>query len=460
MRRTLFWKLFISMLAVVLLTAVISVQFEDYVHRHSSTERIDVSVDKLLTFRENLATLLANEELDEAAQTLLASPDYTKQFLIFDESDNEILGREAWVKSPFRSRFYRPLSDEFHRRQLPLDIEVNSYLGNRYYVETRPLMLFQPLLSPQMAGVAIRTALLVGFSAIVCYLLSRALTRRIRYLQQAVKQLANGEYHHAFPDNTHFSRDELGQLGRDVQHMATQLAESHDARKQILSDISHELRSPLARMQVAVEIARDKAKAADDNRVQLDRIETESERMNALIAQIIHLQQLQMNKHPAEKTTIDLGQLLQTVLDNVRYEYQNSNKQLIFKQPKKSINITGQHELLYSALENIIRNAVSHTHENTAVTMTLTQATTSQQVQITISDQGNGVAEADLARIFHPFARLDSSRNRKTGGHGLGLSIAKAVIDGHQGRITATNRDDGQSGLTVVIVLPQDLRRL
>lgn len=451
LRSRLFWKFFISITLMVLITSILSVTFENYVAKHQSPKRINQSIHQLLDFRESLFLLLADEQLDEAAELLNQSVDYTQQFLVFDANGNEILGRERLKHPAFRSHFYQTLSVEFEQRGIALNSAVNSYLGNVYYVEINPIVLFRPLFSPRLAGSVIRILLLITLSAIVCYALTRALTKRIRHLQQATQEIASGNYPTVISNTTPSRQDELGQLVQDFQQMADQLQEHSAARQQILSDISHELRSPLARMQVALEIARDNAPQANSH---LDRIEKESNRMNDLIGQIIHLQQTQMGNaiDDSEYQTLSLDALITDIIADVEYEYQQQHKRIEWKKPDKSVYLTAHAEQLASAIENLLRNAISHTQAGTIVNVVLVSQ--HPQITLTISDHGEGVATADLDKIFQPFVRLDNSRNRQTGGFGLGLSIAKAIIKQHHGSIHASHRQDGQPGLTMTVRLP------
>lgn len=450
LRSLLFWKFFISILLVVLLTSIASVQFERYVREHASEQRLSETIERLVGFRAKLSESLAEDEIDEVVEQLNEHPKFRRQFLIFDEAGHEILGRKRNKHSRFKSKFSRTLQREFRERGLPLKTTIYSDNGQKYQIKIQPIMLFDPWVSPRTAGGLMRLFLLLSLSGLVCYFLTRALIKRIKTLQLATKRLATGHFNEAFPDNIQFSRDELGQLGKDFQLMANQLHDSQQARKQILSDISHELRSPLARMQVALEITRNRFPDAEN---QLHRIEKESNRMNALIGQILHLQRLQMNnKTQHEAESISLTGILTDVIADAEYEYQQSNKSIEFQQTE-AFTILGNSEALYSAFENIIRNALSHAKQRVTVTVTPTP----RMLQINIVDDGEGINPKDTEKIFRPFVRLDSSRNRQTGGHGLGLAIAKAVIEKHSGTITAENRYENHAvkGLLITIHLPR-----
>lgn len=449
------------MMAVVLLTAVLSMQFERFVRQYQSPQRIENSIAELIDFRDNMVELLESGNIDELRDLFIQHPRFRRQFLIFDTWDNELFDREQLLLPTLQKRFNYGLGKEFKQRGLAFSTPVISDYGQAFYIEIQPNILFNPLFSPRFAGTLVRTALLVLLSAVVCYFLTRTLTRRIRHLQQATHHLSAENYRQALPVDMRFSKDELGQLGRDFQAMAERLDTANHARKQMLSDISHELRSPLARMQVALEITRERFPETEG---QIARVEKESQRMSELIAQIIEMQKLALAE-AQHTTSVDLVAVLQAVIADARYEYQHSQKslELTIDTTEKSSNTAFEHGVvqqamtrgvdtqLHSAFENLVRNALSHTAENSTVTLRLSRETTHWRIEI--SDYGNGVATADLDAIFQPFVRLDSSRNRQTGGYGLGLSIAKAIIESHRGSITAENRHT-VSGLCVTVFLP------
>ena len=233
----------------------------------------------------------------------------------------------------------------------------------------------------------------------------------------------------------------------------------------MLSDISHELRSPLARLDVATELTRDFAPNASRY---LDRIDKESARMNELIEQIIHIQSLQMQQYTIdnlENDAVNIVELITEIGKDVCFEFQHKNVRwqwttpdvLLSSSSGASLTVIGNQEQLHSALENIIRNAFMHTSSGSTVTAEVKKTTFDNKkyaLAIAITDEGGGVAEKDLERIFQPFVRLDSARHRETGGYGLGLAIVHAVVMAHKGQISVHNREDSIQGLVVQIVLP------
>ncbi len=453
----LFWKFFLSILLTISLTLFVSMQFEKVMRRYQSSQNIQLTIEQLVDFRDELTDALEMENIDLVYQLLQENPKYNQQILIFDSFNNEILGREKFVLPLLEKHFNHRLTKEFIEQGIELSTTILSDFGNVFYVQIQPTMRYSPIFSPRTAGKFIRFFLFILFSGIVCFWLTKTLTKRIKQLQKMTHNFMAGDDVSKFSD-INWGQDELGQLGYDFQKMVQQLEISQQQRKQILSDISHELRSPLARMQVALAIVHNKYPETEQH---ISRAEKDVERMNELITQIIQLQKLSLCSEENQKQTIDLIPLIKTIINDANYEYQHTNKSVELNTDQIKIPIYGNSiygppiygnkELLYRAFENIIRNALSHTQVDTTVEVHIKRKNESYYIEI--KDYGTGIADKDLENIFLPFVRLDSSRNRKTGGYGLGLSIAKAVIEQHNGKIYAQN-NLMLSGLIISIVLP------
>ncbi|MBH0064717.1 sensor histidine kinase [Psychrobacter sp. SZ93C1] len=355
------------------------------------------------------------------------------------------------------------IADSENRPELA-DVAVALPDEQTVIIQLRPHLRFSDVVELQHSNFPIRLLLIILFSILVCIWLSRTMTQRIRRVQNTVHRMIDGDYQ-AHPNLSKMGDDELGLLANDVAELSTRLAESELARKQMLSDISHELRSPLARLEVATELTRDFAPNASRY---LDRIDKESARMNELIEQIIHIQSLQMQQYTIdnlETDMVDMAEIISDIGKDVCFEFQHKDVRWQWQLPESSPlaassaswTVLGNQEQLHSALENIIRNAFMHTAADSEVTAEIKKVEMKNKVpaiQISITDEGGGVAEKDLERIFQPFVRLDSARHRETGGYGLGLAIVHAVVTAHKGHINAYNRTDGVQGLVVQIVLP------
>jgi two-component system sensor histidine kinase CpxA len=283
-------------------------------------------------------------------------------------------------------------------------------------------------------------------SAIVCFLLARHLSAPLKRVREASERLAAGDLTARAGAMVQGRRDEIGDLVRDFDVMAGRLSLLVSSQKQLLSDISHELRSPLARLHVAVELARRKAGPAAEK--DLNRIEAEGTRMNEMIGQILTLARADSDK-PAVTELFDVADLVRRVAADTDYEARQSGRTVVVRDSAEAM-VQGDAALVASAIENVVRNGSRYTPEGTSVDISV--ATTATRAHIIVRDHGPGVPPEEIDRIFLPFHRVGASRDRNSGGTGLGLSIAARAASVHGGTIRARNADGG--GLEVAIDLP------
>lgn len=304
-----------------------------------------------------------------------------------------------------------------------------------------------------ISSIGVQFVLALALSGLICYILARYLTRNLKQLSIASRALASGDLSARAKLSNLSRNDELSQLGRDFNEMATTVESSIENQKRLVRDISHELRSPLTRLQIALELARQAG-----NSDELDRIEKEANRLNELIGQILSIP----DDTAPLSDTIDLILLLESIVDDCEIEAQVKGVELIFTNPALTNNNSDEnHEALvaatatqlHSAMENIVRNAIQYTSDNSQISIEMRRQKDPRGwfYQITISDCGPGVPEADLEYIFQPFYRVDRARNRDTGGYGIGLAIVQRVIERHKGTVAAHNTG---KGLAVTISLP------
>jgi signal transduction histidine kinase len=275
----------------------------------------------------------------------------------------------------------------------------------------------------------------------LCYLLAYYLTYPVRKLQRAVERFGHGDLSTRAKTRR---GDELGELGRTFDRMADRIQTLVDAEHRLLLDISHELRSPLARLRVAVELAR-----SGPNREQhLDRIDKEAERLNSLVGGLLQVTRAEGDPASLRREPVRLDRLLEELVADSSLEAQarGSAVRLVAAQPA---TVQGDAELLRRAIENVIRNAIRHAPPATTVEASLEAAHGRAVLQI--RDYGPGVPEESLPRIFDAFYRVETDRDRASGGAGLGLSIARRAIELHKGAIRARN---AHPGLLVEMELP------
>jgi two-component system sensor histidine kinase CpxA len=302
-----------------------------------------------------------------------------------------------------------------------------------------------------------RTLISLSVTVLVTFGIALVITRPIRSLREAVRRLAAGNLGARAPTVPQMekckSSDELGGLLFDFNVMADRLESLVGSHKLLLRDVSHELRSPLARLSVALEWAREEAQPGIED--QLDRMESEVVRLNALIGQLLDLSHLESTSSLPTLLRFSVARIVQQLLPDMEYEASGKQRRVTFHAADTTDSeVAGSPELLGRAIENIVRNAIAYTAEGTPVEVSLSRQSAggSSQVILQVRDHGPGVPQGSLKSIFRPFYRLDGSRQRSTGGFGVGLAIAERAVHLHGGVITARNAAEG--GLIIEIALP------
>jgi two-component system sensor histidine kinase CpxA len=388
------------------------------------------------------------QNLDERGMAALverASAEHDVDIYLLDRSDTDLLGRQV---PPDVEQVAAELQGK--RRRAYLNAGREHLLGHKIYRpergQLRAVFVFRPsrhlLLGALGSNFWLRLGLAIAVSGLVCYLLSRVMSRRIRTLQLASRRLATGDLE-ARLQVRRWGLDETDELARDFNSMAQQLQERVEAQKRLLVDVSHELRSPLARLRIALALAQEHP---DGSPAYLQRIERETERLEELISQLLASQAegIELSDH------IDLVQLLRQLCSDANFEGAAKGVQVVLLHSVAEAIVASSGDLLHKSFENILRNALAHTPDNSTVTVTLDLV--DDRYRICVADQGGGVAEQELEKIFAAFYRSDTARARDTGGHGLGLAIARRAIDRHGGEVRAQN---AASGLVVMITLPR-----
>ena len=273
----------------------------------------------------------------------------------------------------------------------------------------------------------------IGFSVLLAWYLSKP----VRHLRWAFQAAAEGRLDARVQPLMGGRRDEIADLGRDFDRMAQQLQQLIAAQRRLLHDVSHELRSPLARLQAAIGLLRQNPARLDAS---LERIERESERLDELVGELLTLSRLEAGGGDAPLEQLDLMDLIAAIADDARFEAEASGRRLHFE---------GQGEaMMHRAFENVIRNAVKYTAEGSQVDVTA--SVREGVLQLCVGDRGPGLPESDLEAVFEPFHRGSNGQSAK--GFGLGLAIARRAVETHGGQIRARNRDGG--GLELEIMLP------
>ena len=294
--------------------------------------------------------------------------------------------------------------------------------------------------------------ILVISSGLVCYILAWVLTMPIVRLRSATQQLAAGDLTARAGGPSSGRRDEVAGLMRDFDAMAARLENLVKAQSRLLNDISHELRSPLARLNVALGLARQRS--GPEAATMLERIELEASRLNELIGRLLTLARLEDGEQRVPSTPVALDEVVLAVTEDAEFEAQARGCHVRSHIPEGDWSVRGQASLLHSSIENVVRNAIRYTREGTAVEVQLERklGADGAEAVVSVSDSGSGVPSDALEKLFQPFYRLDEDRGRQTGGVGLGLAITERAVRFHGGRVVAFNRAEG--GLRLEIFLP------
>ncbi|MCA1797566.1 MAG: HAMP domain-containing protein [Geobacteraceae bacterium] len=289
--------------------------------------------------------------------------------------------------------------------------------------------------------------LVLGITALACFALARSFATPISRLRRATHRFASGDLSTRIGTAVR-GRNEIAALAADFDDMATRIEALVEGQQRLLRDISHELRSPLTRLGIALELARTQQGTAQQQK-SLERIELESARMNSMIGQLLDLTRMEHAATTTDREEVDLSPMLESIVRDAAYEAEERNVKVDLHAQGK-VTLQAVPELLAQAFENVIRNAVRYTAPATRVEVELDLE--EGQARIRVCDQGPGVPEGELEKLFTPFYRVAEARERHTGGTGIGLAIARRAVELHNGSISAARADSG--GLVVEIILP------
>ncbi len=337
----------------------------------------------------------------------------------------------------------------FKSGNLLVSHEIMSTSGKYYRlvaVTEKPIPYFVQI---PWTGLLVRLLIATIISGLVCYLLSLYLTQPLRSLGLAAKAIAKGKLGTRVGHLRGHHRDEIAALSDEFDSMAEQLEHLVRSKERLLQDISHELRSPLARLNVAIALGRQKTKHLADN--EFNRMELECMRLNVLIGEILDFARLDKSTTELQLTAVKLPDLLHEIIQDANYEsaeHPNRVKKGIIEPCRLLIDA----RLIHRAIENIVRNALHYSPMDKDIVISTQYNDAKDSIYIDIMDSGPGVPKQQLKKIFNPFYRVDTSREKKTGGFGLGLAIAARAIHLHQGELKASNNIAG--GLLVQIRLP------
>ncbi len=311
-----------------------------------------------------------------------------------------------------------------------------------------------PVRSPWMFFIVpetlpLRLLAIVVVTGLVAVSLARYLSRPIRILRGATQQMAAGDLSVRVAQQLAGADGETLALGRDMDRMAERIEELLETQRRLLRDVSHELRSPLARLNIALELVR--RRSPPDVEPAFDRIERETERLNGMIGELLTLSRLESGRGMERTERVDLTALVEQLVDDAAFEAEQQGCSVELG-ARDACSLDGSEELLRRAIENVVRNAVRFTGTGTTVRIDLSCA--GGLAELRVRDRGPGVPEGALGDLFKPFYRVDDHRARGAGGTGIGLAITQRAVLLHGGEVEARNAEGG--GLEVALRLPVD----
>jgi len=445
--RSLFLKIFLSywlaQALFVVLAILVTLAVRPQTDPRGEYFRINTAMQAAQAYEHGGKAQVANQ-LEERERSV-----HDRVFL-FDDQGRELSGRRVpqWALQlaagvqPKPAGLWGRLEGDRRAAQA-----IVAPSGKRYTLVIErpapPHFFFGPNRTP---GLGIFIAILS--SGLVCFLLARYLTAPVVRLREATQKLAAGDLTARAGTVGSRRRDEIAELVRDFDGMAERLENLVNAQSRLLNDISHELRSPLARLNVALGLARQRT--GPEAAPTLDRMELEANRLNELIGRLLVLARMEGGEEAVEKSEIHLEDLVREIAQDAEFEAQGRNCRVKCEVVDDAV-VSGNVELLHSAIENVVRNAMRYTQGGTEVEIRLEQIEEANgpQALVRVSDQGPGVPEASLDKLFQPFYRLDDARERQTGGVGLGLAIVKSVAEWHGGEARISDSPLGGARVSI-----------
>ncbi|WP_448565190.1 ATP-binding protein [Thalassotalea ganghwensis] len=376
--------------------------------------------------------------------------------LLKDVITNKVQASERRFLTPLipyleKNSFATPVSIQFANARLtgPLEVEVDSKSYQLYLAVRGENPHFQNFVMHLPAWARLIIPILV--SMLLAWLISRSLSRPLVKMKAAAAKLGNGELTTRVDAQATDRKDELGELGRSFNQMAEKLQQNITAQQRLLGDVSHELRSPMTRLQMAIGLALQTNKDNNsDLSAHLERCELEVSRLDKMIEDVLSLSRLENILAQLHIEPLNLQKLTSNCIADCQY-LANEKHITIEAEKLSAIEIEADKNLVISIITNILTNAVKYSPNNSIINVQLIRLD-GNFVSLTVQDNGPGVPEESLAQLFQPFYRVAQARDRQTGGTGLGLAIAQQAVNAHHGDIFAKNNPDG--GLTVTVKLP------
>lgn len=438
----LFWKIFIGFW-LALLVAAFGAGTAVWVQHHRETPPPDLAAGPPSRFVTDMAAATLSHGGVEALRHWMSEVQARRPVLIFavDDQGRDVLGRDVPVAALESAREVVERGDESRGAR-----RVSAPDGSSYVLFITRLAGGRPMRPPPRPPIAPWEVIIIGIAVSLAFsmLLAWYLVRPIRNLRWAFDAAAAGRLETRVSPLMGSRRDEIADLGHDFDRMAQQLQNLVSAQRRLLHDVSHELRSPLARLHAAIGLARQDPAKLDAT---LERIEREASRLDGMVGEVLALARLESGTASRGKERVDLAYIAASIAEDARFEAETLKRDVRFS-ASGDAPVIGNADLLHRAVENIVRNAIKFTREGTTVEVAV--HTTRTSAVLTVTDRGPGIAPSELEKVFDPFYRGQAGAG--TAGFGLGLAIAQRAIDAHGGAIHAANVAGG--GLQVEVELP------
>lgn len=456
-RLTFFARIFLSFWSAVILIVISSIFFSSwvYVKRQHALDNVDVAplikAARLAAENNGVEGLRAWRRDSELRYRSL-------DIFLIDKNLEDIDGRAISLRMTEMIRFFRTVPYENPEQNIDgrwgwWDLpEIRLVDGSLYTLAFEPFDFsrLDVLAKSSTPYFLLLTCIVIG--TIVCWMLARNMARPVHHMQEVVQKMVEGDLSSGIGEKYQSRTDELGVLARDFDRMANRIRRLLSVKEELLRHVSHEFRSPLARLDLALELARRKNASLD---TQLDRIGHESARLDALIGEVLELSKMS-DQAFLQKIEVDLIALLAQVVDDANFEGTQYNVRVCLHYQNPAF-INGDKAALMRVFDNILRNAITFTASGSVIDVTVSPDaygySNLAHWRIDIADFGPGVASKDLPRLFEPFSGI--SNNVKRDSFGLGLALANNIVVAHHGQLIAENRrDDKLTGLIVSVLLP------